>query len=83
MVAEHGFDSMAMNTFADTINELEQVINAQDPISSTILDLFRSINTGFQVFHRQVSDINSKIGSEDIGHKIANLDQRHTKLCRW
>ena len=75
MVAEHGFSSMAMNTFADGINELEQVINAQDPAASNNRDLFRMINTGFQVFHRQVSDINDKIGSDDINTQIANLDQ--------
>ena len=75
MVAEQSTSSMAMNTFADGISELKQVINAQDPVASKIHGLLCMINTGFQVFHRQVSDINDKIGSEDIKTKIANLDQ--------
>ena len=33
------------------------------------------INGGFQVFHRQVTDISSKINIDDANQKIAHLDQ--------
>ena len=75
MVAEHGSDAMAMNAFMDTIDELETVINVQDPVASKIRSLFKIINNGFQGFHKQVADINAKLDSDDIKHNIINLDQ--------
>ena len=75
MVAEHRYETMAMNTFLDSINELETTINVQDPASATICDLFKLINSGFQVIHKQVSDINDKLTVDDAQHNISNLDQ--------
>ena len=74
MVAEHGSGSMAMNNFIDNINDLETIINPQDQVPSNILDLFKMINVGFQVFHKQAMDINNKVDSSDIPHHINNLD---------
>ena len=74
MVAERGSGSMAMNSFADTINEMEQLINPQDPLSLKIRDLFQMMNSGFVVFHKQVSDINSQLSTSDSQQKISNLD---------
>ena len=42
---------MAMNTFVDSVNEFETMINMQDPTSMKICELFKMINVGFQVFH--------------------------------
>ena len=74
MVAEHGFDSMAMNNFIDKINDLEAAITPQDPVPANIVDLFRMINVGFQVFHKQAMDINNKVDANDIPQKINTLD---------
>ena len=75
MVAEHRFETMAMNTFMDAINEFETMINLQDPTSSKIRDLFKMINTGFQVFHKQVTDISDKMNAGDFPNKINDLEQ--------
>ena len=74
MVAEHRYDTMAMNTFAESIGEFETMINMQDPTSVRICDLFKMINVGFQVVHKQVSDISSKVTADDAHQKIGNLD---------
>ena len=74
MVAEHGFDHMAMNNFIGKINELETAINPQDMVTSKVLELFKMINVGFQVFHKQAMGLNSKLDSIDIPQKINNLD---------
>ena len=75
MVAEHRYETMAMNTFMDAINEFETMINVQDPTSSKIRDVFKMINAGFQVFHKQVTDINDKLNASDVPHKINDLYQ--------
>ena len=75
MVAEHRSETMAMNTFMDAINEFETLINVHDPTASKIRGRFKMINSGFQVFHKQVTDINSKLGSDDIQQNINNLEQ--------
>ena len=75
MVAEHGPSSMAMNNFIDKINDLEAIINPQDPVPSKVLDLFNMINNGFQAFHRQVLDINTNTNTDDANQEIINLDQ--------
>ena len=74
MVAEHRYETMAMNNFIDNINDLGASINTQDPVPLKLLDLFKMINTGFQVFHKQVTDINDKMTVDDAQQNISNLD---------
>ena len=75
MVAEHGSDAMTMNTFMDTVKDLETAINAQDPVASRICELFKMINNGFQLCHKHVTDIYAKLDADDIKQHIINLDQ--------
>ena len=65
---------MAMSSFATDINDLRIAINPQDPVPAKIVELFETINNGFQAFHRQVTDISDRIGAEDIKQKISQLD---------
>ena len=75
MVAEHGSSStMAMNNFIASINDLESAINPQDAVPQKIVELFKFINAGFEVFHRQVTDISDRVGADDIKTKIGSLD---------
>ena len=74
MVAEPRYDHMAMNNFIDRISDLEACINPQDQVPVKVTELFKMINTGFQVFHKQVTDIADKIKSDDLQQQISNLD---------
>ena len=75
MVAEHGSSStMTMNGFDQLIANYQSVINPADQGSILLHTMMSNIHAGFQTFHNQVVDINTRVGGDDIKQKIADME---------
>ena len=56
------------------LKDFEQSIIRQDKVSVLIHKMMETIHEGFNTFHKQVVEMNTNIGPDDINSKVIALD---------
>ena len=78
----HHKDVMAFNAFEQQLRDLQQHINPNDSVSILVHSMMSTIHEGFRTSHKQVSDINARIGQEYLHTRIADLDKAARQIDR-